>query len=116
MEDNPIESEYKLKIINSQRDKPIIIQDNKHIFYYSHKRKDDSKIFRCSFNRSKQIYFAYAILDKNNKFNQIDFNLSHIEHDEKLNEIQCLKEINTMKDIIQNTNDKFTIKPTSINT
>ena len=43
MEDNPIELEYKLKIINSQRDKPIIIQDNKHIFYYSHKRKDDSK-------------------------------------------------------------------------
>jgi len=32
MEDNPIELEYKLKIINSQRDKPIFIQDNKHIF------------------------------------------------------------------------------------
>ena len=88
MEDNPIELEYKLKIINSKKDKAIIIQDNKHIFYYSHKRKDDSKILRFSINRNKQICFAYVILDKNNKFNQIDFNLSHTEHDEKINEKQ----------------------------
>ena len=115
MVDNPIEIEYKLKIILSQRDKPIIIQDNKYIFYYSHKRKDESKIFRCSMNRNKQICFAYVILDKNNKFNQIDFNLSHTEHDDKLNEVQSLKGINIMKDIIKKTNDKFTIKSTTIN-
>lgn len=93
MEDNPIEIEFKLKIKLSQRDKPIIIQDNKYIFYYSHKRKDESKIFRCSVNRNKQICFAYVILDKNNKFNQIDFNLWHTEHDDKLNKVKVLKKL-----------------------
>ena len=29
-------------------------------------------------------FFVYVILDKNNKFNQIDCNLSHTEHDDKL--------------------------------
>ena len=60
-------------------------------------------------------FFVYVILDKNNKFNQIDFNLSHTEYDDKLNDVQSLKEINIMKDIIKKTNDKFTIKPTTIN-
>ena len=67
-------------------------------------------------NRNKQNCFAYVILDKNNNFNQFDFNLSHTEHDDKLNEVQSLKEINIMKDIIIKANDKFTIKPTTINT
>ena len=84
MEDNPIEVEYQLQKILSQRDKQIIIQENKYIFYYSHKKNDNSKVFRCSVNRNKQICYSYAILDKNNNFNQIDYNLSHTDHDEKI--------------------------------
>ena len=114
MEDNPIELEYQLQIILSQRDKQIIIQENKYISYYSVK-KYDSKLFRCSVNRNKQICYSYVILDKNNNFNQVDNNLSHTEHDEKINEIQSLKEINTIKEIIQKINDIFTIKPISLN-
>ena len=41
-----------------------------------------------SVNRNKQLYFAYVILDKNDNFNQFDYNLSLIDHDEKINEIQ----------------------------
>ena len=55
--------------------------------------------------------FSYIILDSNNKFNQIDNNLSHTDHDQKLKEIQSIKEVNQMKNIIKNSNDKFTLKP-----
>ena len=115
MEDKDIEEEYNLEIILSQRNQKIIIQDNKYIFYYSHTRKDNAKVYKCSENKYKKACFAYIILDSNNKYNQIDNNLSHTDHDQKLKEIQSIKEVNQMKNIIKNSNDKFTLKPIQIN-
>ena len=115
MEDKDIEDEYNLEIILSQRNQKIIIQDNKYIFYYSHTRKDDSKVYKCSDNKYKKGCFAYIIIDSNNKFNQKDNNLSHTAHYQKLKEIQSIKEVNLMKNIIRNSNDKFSLKPIQIN-
>lgn len=53
-------------------------------------------------------------MDTNNNFNQEDYNLTHIEHDEKQNEIQTLLENKTMKDIIDKSYNKFTLKPIPI--
>ena len=92
----------------------IIIQENKYIFYYSYTRKDGSKVCKCSENKYKIGCFAYIILDSNNKFNKMDNNLSHTAHYQKLKEIQSIKEVNQMKNIIKNNNDKFTLKPIQI--
>ena len=111
MENNLIENEYNLKICMSQRDNQIIIQENKHIFYYSHKRKDNSRVYKCSINKESIKCFAYIILNSDNTFNQIEYNLSHSNHNEKQNEIQTILENNTIKDIINNSFNKFKIKP-----
>ena len=50
-------------------------------------------------------------MDTNNNFN---CNLTHTEHDEKQNKSQILLENNTMKDIIDKSYNKFTLKPTPI--
>ena len=44
----------------------------------------------------------------------MDNNLSHTAHYQKLKEIQSIKEVNQMKNIIKNNNDKFTLKPIQI--
>ncbi len=64
----------------------------------------------------ESIIIAYIILDSNNKYNQMDNNLSHTEHYQKLKEIQSIKEVKQMKNIIinSNSNDKFTLKPIQI--
>ena len=45
MEANPIEIEFKLKKIKSQRNSQIIVQENKHIFYLYFTRKDNYKVY-----------------------------------------------------------------------
>ena len=114
MEDNPIEIEFQLRLIKSQRGNEIIIEGNKHIYYYSHTRKDNSKVYKCSVDKGKIKCYEYIVMDTNNNFNQEDYNLTHTEHDEKQNEIQTLLENNTMKDIINKSYNKFTLKPTPI--
>ena len=53
-------------------------------------------------------------MDTNKNFDQEDYNLTHTEHDEKQNKSQILLENNTMKDIIDKSYNKFTLKPTPI--
>ena len=114
MEINPIEIEYNLKKVNSQRGKQIIIQEDKHIFNYSHKRLDNSQIYKCSVNKDKKNCYAYVVLDANNNFNNDDYYLDHTDHEEKQKEIQTLLENNTIKEIISKSNNKNSLKPAPI--
>jgi len=114
MDDNPLEIQYKLKIWKSQRGNQLIIQENKHIFHYSNKKKDNSNLSKFPVCKQSIKCNVYDILDIYNNFNQDDYNLEHTEHDEKQKEIQILLEINTMKDIINKSYNKFSLKPTTI--
>ncbi len=51
--------------------------------YYSHTRKDNSKVYRCSEIKYKKECSAYIILNSNKKCNRVNNNLSHFDLDKK---------------------------------